>query len=368
MKNIIISILMGMILLVPLASADQVNMDINVNGTANLNITVDADDTLAREMINDTQEDVYGTMEGSGPKDVILEEIKSGAGNPITETEGLDTIGEICNDPNLQQYLNSISGLPPLGFVDYLKALGYDDEAHINLIWTMCQQEYINQNQVQWSTDLPGFQQADLVSFFQDAINYLKGNGNSVFTRARDLAIVLDSYFASDKDVWILVNKIRELEIRIQVLETTMERVASEAYCQAKIDAMMEYNLTYVKCGENSTIYTRVNADEFGYNIVGYSTETQCNENWACTPWSECKDDIRERTCADVNKCGTTKNKPPEEQACIIIVQEVIQQEPEALTGSFILNQENISNLFSSIQNFLLSEIVYTEGQGFSIK
>jgi hypothetical protein len=43
-------------LLSSLASADQVNMNISVNGTSNLNITIDADDTLARQMINQTNE------------------------------------------------------------------------------------------------------------------------------------------------------------------------------------------------------------------------------------------------------------------------------------------------------------------------
>jgi len=76
---------------------------------------------------------------------------------------------------------------------------------------------------------------------------------------------------------------------------------------------------------------------------------------------------MRERTCADVNKCGTTENKPPEEQACIIIIQEVIEIQEPTPTGLFILTKENIDNLSSSIQNFLLSEIVYIDGQGFSI-
>ncbi|NIM47021.1 MAG: hypothetical protein GTN40_02570, partial [Candidatus Aenigmarchaeota archaeon] len=138
--------MIGTILVVPFVAADVVNMNVSVNGTANLNITVDADDTLARAMINETQTDTYGTMTGSSPKDLVLNEIANAGGNPIPETEGLETINQICNDPSLQRYFSELSNLPPLGFVDYLKALGYDDEAHINFIWTMCQQEYINQH------------------------------------------------------------------------------------------------------------------------------------------------------------------------------------------------------------------------------
>jgi len=325
--------------------------DINVNGTANLNITVDADDTLARQMINETQEDVYGTETGSGPKDMILDEIKTSAGNPITETEGLESIEEICSDPYLQQYLSKIGTLPPLEFVDYVKALGYDDEAHINLIWTMCQQQYINQNQGQWSSD-SGMQPIDVVRYITGAIDWLLGRDTNPLPAYKQIGYALESYFASDKDIWTLVNKINELELRIKVLEKTMDRVASETYCQAKIDIMMEYNLSYVKCGEDSTIYARVNSSEFGYDIIGYTTEDQCIENWACTSWSECKDGISERTCADVNKCGTAENKPTETNSC---TGEIVTEnlEPQALTGSFISVQKNIHNFFSSIQNFL---------------
>jgi len=193
-KILLLAALIGTVLLVPFAAADVVNMNVSVNGTANLNITVDADDTLAREMIGEIQEDVYGTQTGSSPKDVVLNEIANSGGNPLPDTEGLNTVNEICNDPNLQQYFGDISGLPPQEYVDYLKSLGYDDEAHINFIWTMCQQEYINQHQGQWSTDLigGGIQQGDLVSVFRAAISWLSGNGDSVYSSAKELAIVAD--------------------------------------------------------------------------------------------------------------------------------------------------------------------------------
>lgn len=348
MKNILIAITMGIILLAPLTLADQVNMEINVNGTANLNITVDADDTLAREMIGETQGDLYGTMTGSGPKDMLLDEIEAGVGNPITSTDGLDSIVELCNDPFLQQYLNSIGGLPPLEFVDYVKALGYDDEAHINFVWTMCQQQYINNQEGNWMADT-GVKLPDMVRVIVGAVDWLSGRETNPPESYKQIGSALESYFASDRDIQIIVNKIREQELRLQAMEITMERIASDQYCDVKLEFMEKYNLSYVKCGENSTIYAKVNPDEFGYDILGYTNDERCEEDWVCTAWSECKDGEMERTCADVNLCGTEKEKPAETQGCMVI-ETLVEKEPEEEQPK--ISYAQIPNIFSNLMAF----------------
>ncbi len=43
---------------------------------------------------------------------------------------------------------------------------------------------------------------------------------------------------------------------------------------------------------------------------------TSCEENWTCSNWSECKNSTQNKTCIDQNGCGTTNNKPEEEQEC----------------------------------------------------
>lgn len=54
-------------------------------------------------------------------------------------------------------------------------------------------------------------------------------------------------------------------------------------------------------------------------------SQEECVEDWSCTEWSECSQDgTQTRTCTDENDCGTTENKPPEEQSC--------EPEPEKLT------------------------------------
>jgi len=41
-----------------------------------------------------------------------------------------------------------------------------------------------------------------------------------------------------------------------------------------------------------------------------------CVEDWQCTEWSSCSNNVQSRTCTDLNNCGTTTNKPAETQAC----------------------------------------------------
>ncbi len=45
-----------------------------------------------------------------------------------------------------------------------------------------------------------------------------------------------------------------------------------------------------------------------------------CSENWACSGWSECVDDVQTRVCSDKNNCRTTANKPSIRQSCVEIL------------------------------------------------
>ncbi len=45
-------------------------------------------------------------------------------------------------------------------------------------------------------------------------------------------------------------------------------------------------------------------------------TRISCTEEWTCSDWSACINGIRTRTCTDANNCGTTNNKPNEEESC----------------------------------------------------
>jgi len=178
-----------------------------------------------------------------------------------------------------------------------------------------------------------------IAMYIQEAVNWL--NGKVVNSDvAKIIGYALDSYFASDYDIQVIVNKINELEMRLQVLERTMEKIAPEEFCEEKIWALKEYNLTYVKCGINSTVYTSTDPEEFGgFDLVGYNSNP-CFEEWECTGWSECEDGLQERTCHDKNECGTNKNKPNENRGCVLIEQPVLVEENletgEGITGAFL--------------------------------
>lgn len=50
------------------------------------------------------------------------------------------------------------------------------------------------------------------------------------------------------------------------------------------------------------------NSDGLGSSI--------CVENWSCSEWSDCIGNTQRRICEDLEKCGTTKNKPSEFSEC----------------------------------------------------
>ncbi|MBI2451473.1 LamG domain-containing protein [Candidatus Pacearchaeota archaeon] len=50
-----------------------------------------------------------------------------------------------------------------------------------------------------------------------------------------------------------------------------------------------------------------------------------CTENWQCSSWDSCVDDIQTRTCLDNNNCGTINNKPVTTQACTTPMQDATQ-------------------------------------------
>lgn len=43
-----------------------------------------------------------------------------------------------------------------------------------------------------------------------------------------------------------------------------------------------------------------------------------CVENWQCTVWSNCSNNIQTRTCTDLNNCSTTLNKPATSRSCTV--------------------------------------------------
>ncbi|NIM47020.1 MAG: hypothetical protein GTN40_02565 [Candidatus Aenigmarchaeota archaeon] len=164
---------------------------------------------------------------------------------------------------------------------------------------------------------------------------------------AKELALILESYFASDKDVWILANRIKQLELRVEALERTMEGIAPEEYCESKLDMMKLYNLTGVKCGINSTQYWNAKKAGFdNYETIAYS---DCSEDWICTAWSECENGVQTRKCVDKYDCGTFYKKPEESKECVVSIQQIIG-------APFVPNSKG-----SKVEEFITLEYLLTK-------
>jgi len=63
-----------------------------------------------------------------------------------------------------------------------------------------------------------------------------------------------------------------------------------------------------------------------------------CTPLWSCINWSDCIDNIKTRTCTDLNNCGSNVGKPVESQSCST------EQEPIVLD-----KKEEKSSLFTYI-------------------
>ncbi|PIN89766.1 hypothetical protein COU57_05380 [Candidatus Pacearchaeota archaeon CG10_big_fil_rev_8_21_14_0_10_32_14] len=43
----------------------------------------------------------------------------------------------------------------------------------------------------------------------------------------------------------------------------------------------------------------------------------KCNERWNCDDWGACSLSFQNRTCQDLNACGTSLYEPPKQRSCI---------------------------------------------------
>ncbi len=55
---------------------------------------------------------------------------------------------------------------------------------------------------------------------------------------------------------------------------------------------------------------------------VQYTVQQECTQNWVCTDWAPAtcpENGLQGRTCTDSNSCGSTENKPAEQQSCTYV-------------------------------------------------
>lgn len=137
---------------------------------------------------------------------------------------------------------------------------------------------YVESKEGEWSTSLLNDQ--SLANIIGQSVDYLEGREYN--SRVADvIGSSLDSYFASDDDIQQLLRMIDDLQfkatnlnIRVAAIERTLEEMASEDYCNAKLETAKKYNLTIngLKCGLNST-YFYMNKDGTMTAIETYNPE-----------------------------------------------------------------------------------------------
>lgn len=57
-------------------------------------------------------------------------------------------------------------------------------------------------------------------------------------------------------------------------------------------------------------------SDSIHVSSGGGSSSYICNEEWSCQNWTDCTGNEQRRLCEDLNKCGTSENKPETYQEC----------------------------------------------------
>jgi len=246
----------------------DVNLDVDIDADGDVDVVIDGTD-IGNEIqnlntnLNVLSQDVYGNSENSPDGYLGVLEIYEDA-----------SMSSICSDPGLQEYFKFFSSVPSLGFIEHMKWLGYDDEAHINLVWTICQEEkleatsgYISEQESTWSADRYGIGIQTVLDFFKGAVDWLLGLNKLANPYEMELGMTLDRYFASDMDTFYLNARINEIDLRVQVLENTMEEIASEEYCRGKLETMLEYNLDWVICGD-TTYQNHMKSSMTGEDVI----------------------------------------------------------------------------------------------------
>lgn len=105
---------------------------------------------------------------------------------------------------------------------------------------------YIQRNERSWRKDRR-FDDNDLAHFFKRTAKHILGiggSGDEEINVARYLVEAIKEVIRRT-----VMPILQDHEYRIQALENSMEEIASESYCQGKIEVMKKYNLSSVECG-----------------------------------------------------------------------------------------------------------------------
>jgi hypothetical protein len=110
------------------------------------------------------------------------------------------------------------------------------------------------------------------------------------------------------KNQLILLSLVSLFILQFLIINTTAcspnWRCTSWSACKSSVDVQKRTCTDSNDCNNNST------------KPLERQDCIQCNENWKCAAWVGCTDGKNTRSCIDLNKCGTTQNKPDETIVC----------------------------------------------------
>ena len=77
-------------------------------------------------------------------------------------------------------------------------------------------------------------------------------------------------------------------------------------------------DLNYNSCCAITTLSSDCHINNGSYaNLTEVQTcISSCTQNWQCTSWSDCVNNLQTRTCTDINNCNNNTGKPTESQSC----------------------------------------------------
>jgi len=112
--------------------------------------------------------------------------------------------------------------------------------------------EYIQQNEARWSTDTDtsGTTLSELINHVKYGVDWFLGLSRTASGSEQELIYQLSRAFATKPELEQLRIENQQLMLRIEALERTIEGSNPEAYCQGKLEMMVDYGMRWVTCGE----------------------------------------------------------------------------------------------------------------------
>jgi hypothetical protein len=113
-------------------------------------------------------------------------------------------------------------------------------------------------------------------------MDWLLGKNTNPNKYEIEIAQSIDSYCANDKDVYYLTRRVNDLQLRVEALEKTIEKINSTEYCESKLEVLDKYNLTAVKCGEttyHNHLTSPITGESMILGITPANEETPTTQN-----------------------------------------------------------------------------------------